>query len=307
MIDVAAAIIERADGRVLLAERPAGKPWDGYWEFPGGKIEHGETPAQALTRELHEELGIDTRSLVPWITRDYAYPEKKVRLHFLRVTRWQGEPLGREGQRLSWEAPAAVKVAPLLPANTPILAMLSLPPIYAITAAGNLGRDSFMTRLDAALARNVRLIQVREKNLQGDALRSFVGDVLRRAHAHGARVLVNGDVELADRMCADGVHLTSQGLRTLTARPELPLVGASCHNAEELNHAQRLGVDFAVLSPVLPTSSHPGEPGLGWARFAELVRDRPFPVYALGGMKPAMLAEARSHGAHGIALLSGIW
>jgi 8-oxo-dGTP diphosphatase len=307
VIDVAAAVIERDDGRVLLAERPAGKPWAGYWEFPGGKIETGESPAAALQRELHEELGIDADFLMPWITRVYSYPEKNVRLHFFRVPRWHGTPHGREGQRLAWESPETVRVAPLLPANGPILSALALPSLYAITAAAKLGVENFLSRLDAALARGVQLIQVREKELTGAALEDFARNVARRAHAHGARVLVNGDAVLARQVGADGVHLTSQGLRTLSVRPELPLVAASCHDAQELDRAAQLGVDFAVLSPVLPTASHPGEPGLGWARFAELVRDRPFPVYALGGMKPEMLAEARSHGAHGLALLSGIW
>ena len=307
MIDVAAAVIERDDGYVLLAERPASKPWAGYWEFPGGKIEVNESPAVALRRELHEELGIDADLITPWITRDYDYPEKSVRLHFFRVPRWHGTPHGREGQRLTWENSAAVTVAPLLPANGPILQALTLPSFYAITSAAKPGVEAFMPRLEAALARGVRLIQVREKELAGSALEGFARAVVQRAHASGARVLVNGDAVLAQRVGADGVHLTSQGLRTLTVRPDLPLAAASCHDAAELERAQQLGVDFAVLSPVLPTASHPGAPGIGWARFAELVRDRPFPVYALGGMKPDMLAEARAHGAHGLALLSGIW
>ena len=307
MIDVAAAVIEREDGSVLLAERPAGKPWAGYWEFPGGKVESGETPAAALQRELHEELGIDVDQLTPWITRNYDYPEKSVRLHFFRVTRWHGSPHGREGQRLAWERPEAATVSPLLPANGPILQALALPPVYAISAAAKLGVENFLQRLDAALARGVRLIQVREKDMAPATLETLAQEVVKRAHAHGARVLVNGDAMLARRVGADGIHLTSQGLRTLSSRPELPLVAVSCHDAAELARVERFGADFAVLSPVLPTASHPGEPGLGWAGFAELVRDRPFPVYALGGMKPDMLAEAREHGAHGIALLSGIW
>jgi 8-oxo-dGTP diphosphatase len=306
-IPVAAAVIEREEGSVLLAERPAGKPWAGYWEFPGGKIEPGEDAATALRRELHEELGIEVEALTPWITRDYAYPEKTVRLHFFRVPRWHGTPHGREGQRLAWQSPAAVAVAPLLPANAPILAALALPPVYAITNAVKTGIDRFLPRLDAALARGVRLIQIREQGLAPDAMQALATEIVRRAHAAGARVLVNSDVALARASGADGVHLSAAQLRALDAQPAVALCAASCHDSAELDRAARLGVDFVVLSPVLPTASHPGEPTLGWSRFASLACDLPMPVYALGGMQTAMLDEARRHGAHGVALLSGIW
>jgi len=305
--DVAAGVIEHPDGRVLLAERPAGKPWAGYWEFPGGKIEPGEDVRAALKRELHEELGIELDAADPWLTQVYAYPEKTVRLHFLRVHRWHGEPHGREGQRLSWEDPAAVAVAPLLPANDQIMRSLRLPALYAITQAGKLGVAAFLPRLAAALERGVRLVQVRERELPGESLESFAREVVTLAHAHGARVLINSDAALAQRVGADGVHLKAAQLMSLTAAPETGLWAASCHNAGELARAAALNADFVALSPVLPTASHPGQPGIGWEKFGELIRDYPLPVYALGGMKPEMLATARQHGAHGVSLLSGIW
>ncbi|HEX9625323.1 MAG TPA: Nudix family hydrolase [Acidiferrobacterales bacterium] len=307
VIDAAVAVVQRADGRVLLARRPAGKAYAGYWEFPGGKIEDGESPRAALRRELHEEVGIDAESVHPWITLLHVYPEKTVRLHFYRVPAWRGEPHGREDQELSWEDPAALAVAPLLPANTPVLRALGLPAVYAITHAAKHGVDGFIQRLDAALARGVKLVQVREPGLAPPALEDFARRVVARAHARGARVLVNGDAELARRAGADGVHLPGRALTALAARPDLPLCAASCHDAAELARAATLGVDFAVLSPVLPTPSHPDAPGMGWERFAERVRDCPVPVYALGGMRPDLLDTALSHGAHGIALLSGIW
>jgi len=304
---VAAAIVQQADGRVLLAERPAGKPWAGYWEFPGGKIERGETPHAALARELHEELGIEVDAATPWITFAYDYPERSVRLHFFRVPRWHGEPHGREGQRLAWERPEAVQAAPLLPANEKILQALNLPPHYAITQAGKLGVEPFLARLQSALDRGVRLIQVRERDLAGENLESFARRVVDLAHAAGARVLVNGDTTLAQRSHADGVHLQAKQLMRLGAPPAVRWWAASCHDRAELEQAARFGAAFVVLSPVLPTASHPGEPGIGWQGFSELIRDLPMPVYALGGMKPELLDVARQHGAHGIALLSGAW
>jgi len=307
MIDVAAAVVRQADGRVLFAERPPGKPWAGYWEFPGGRIEPGEVPLAALRRELHEELGIELAAATPWITLVYAYPEKTVRLHFYRVSRWHGTPHGREGQRLSWEQPQAVTVEPLLPANATVLRALNLPPLYAITQAAKHGVDEFLKHLEAALARGVRLVQVRERDLAPDALVRFAQHVIGLAHRFNARVLVNGDAALAQQAGADGVHLPAGQLMHLDGAPAFDLWAASCHNADELERAATLGASFVVLSPVLPTASHPGEPGIGWDKFAGLIRDYPLPVYALGGMKPELLDTAQQHGAHGIALLSGIW
>ncbi len=306
-VDVAVAVLRRPDGRVLLAERPAGKPWSGYWEFPGGKIETGESVLQALTRELHEELGIDVDRACPWITFEYAYPEKRVRLHFYRVTAWHGTPHGRERQRMSWEDPQTVGVDPLLPANKAVLRALNLPSIYAITNATKLGVEPFMERLHAALDRGVRLIQVRERELANDALLEFVRRVVSAARPHGARVLVNGDIDLARRIGADGVHLQAGQLMQLSESPPVELWAASCHNSAELARAAQLNAGFVVLSPVLPTPTHPEAMGMGWAQFATLTRDYPLPVYALGGMQPELLDTAMQHGAHGIALLSGIW
>lgn len=307
ILEVAAAVVQREDGRFLLAERPAGKPYAGWWEFPGGKIEAGETPYHALMRELHEELGIDVEAAHPWLTRVYAYPHATVRLHFFRVRRWQGEPHGKETQRLSWQTPGKVEAAPLLPANGPILDALALPPVYAITRAGELGAELFLERLAAALQQGVKLIQVREKTMAGAALQAFAARVAERAHAYGARVVVSGDLALARAAGADGVHLTSPQLMALAARPEVALAGASCHDRRELEQAAGLGLDFAVLSPVKPTLSHPGAPALGWENFAGLAADLPLPVYALGGLSPADMDEAWRHGAHGIAMLRGAW
>ncbi len=113
-VDVAVGILIRPDGRLLLASRPAGKPYSGYWEFPGGKLEPGETVAHALARELHEELGVDIGPVFPWLVRVFDYPHALVRLHFCRVFEWRGELHAREqaglrllSARCAADAPAA--------------------------------------------------------------------------------------------------------------------------------------------------------------------------------------------------------
>jgi 8-oxo-dGTP diphosphatase len=307
VIDVAVGIMIRPDGKALMAERPQDKPSGGYWEFPGGKFEPGESPVEALVRELHEELGVEVETAWPWITRQHVYPYATVRLHIYRILHWRGEPHGREGQHLAWVNPDAPDVAPLLSANHGIMQALALPQVYAITHASYHGIADFMPRLEAALANGVRLVQIRERDMPASTLETFARDATARAHAVGARVIINSDERLCRTVGADGVHLPAGQLMQLDARPQTGLCAASCHNRDELLRAVALGVDFAVLSPVLPTLSHPGAPTLGWERFAQLCADLPMPVYALGGMQVAMLDTAMSRNAHGVALLSGIW
>ena len=306
-VEVAAAVITRPDGSFLLGQRPAGKVYAGYWEFPGGKIEAGEAASSALARELHEELGIEIETAYPWLTRDYDYAHAAVRLRFFRVVKWGGTLHGRESQRFVWQSPEAISVDPLLPANAPILRALRLPPVYAITHASELGVTEQLRRLEQALARGLKLVQVREKALGEKALREFAARVIGRARTHGARVLVNGNAQLARDLGADGVHLTAAQLKDARQRPDCGLVGASCHDAGEMERAQAVGADLVVLGPVAPTPTHPGAAGLGWAKFAALLTDCPLPVYALGGLMPADLETAWRHGAHGISMMRGAW
>ena len=304
---VAAAVVVRADGTVLLAQRPAGKPYAGYWEFPGGKLEPGESPRDALARELVEELGIVVRRAAPWIVQEHVYPHAHVELHFFRVFAFDGEPVGHDGQAFSWQRPGAFDVAPLLPANTRVLAALALPPVMGITCAEDVGEDAFLVRADRALASGLRLVQVREKGWPQARRDGFARRLVPLAHAHGARVVVNGMPDDAQRVKADGVHWTSASLAAAASRPEGMLVGASCHTREELDRAAAIGVDYALVGPVLATPTHPGATPLGWDGFARTIEHTRVPVYALGGLATADLDAALDHGAHGIAMRRGAW
>ena len=306
-IEVVAAVIFNERGEFLLAQRPAGKAYAGYWEFPGGKVEPDESATGALKRELHEELGIDAITAYPWLTRDFDYSHAAVRLRFFRVLRWSGELHGRELQQFAWQSVSNVTVAPLLPANGPILRALELPHTYGITCAGESGRDAFMARLERSLQAGLRLLQVREKQLADDALRVFASEVVALGHRFGARVLVNGNAGVAAQSHADGVHLTAAQLMAAACRPDCEWCGASCHDATELARARELGADFVVLGPVHATPTHQGAKLLGWPQFAQLIRDYPLPVYALGGMQPGDLAHAWGRGAHGISMMRAAW
>ncbi|MEI7613124.1 MAG: Nudix family hydrolase [Betaproteobacteria bacterium] len=310
VIDVAAAVLLR-DGdegtEFLLAQRPEDKVYAGYWEFPGGKVEAGESLHQALVRELQEELGITVDRVWPWLSRQFTYPHATVRLKFFRVPTWHGTIAPIEHSGFSWtRIGAAASVSPILPANGPILQALELPATYALTNASENGIDNELGRLEGALELGLRLIQVRDKTLAPSERLRFAHAVMQLARRHEhVSVLINDDAQLATEVGAQGLHLPSARLMHLTQRPAFAQVAASCHTAEELAHAAALGLDFAVLSQVLPTPSHPDAEGMGWSCFAQLIERAPLPVFALGGMQPETLETARTHGAHGMAMLRG--
>ena len=302
IVDVAAAVLLRPDGSFLLAQRPRGKVYAGYWEFPGGKVEPGEPPERALSRELHEELGITVRRAYPWITRVFAYPHATVRLMFYRVLEWQGEPHPHEDQALAWQRLDAPMAAPMLPANAPVLASLSLPAEYGITDAARMGLPAMLSALGRALERGLRLLQVREPGLDEQARARFTTEAIALAHRYGCRVLTK-----APFPGADGVHFTAAQTLTIRERPAHGLAAASCHTRAELERAMGLGLDFAVLGPVKRTASHGGQEPLGWERFTTLARGATIPVYAIGGLTRGDLAAAWHAGAHGVAMISGAW
>jgi 8-oxo-dGTP diphosphatase len=299
VVEVAAAVIERPDGSFLLAQRPPGKVYAGWWEFPGGKVEAGESAERALARELHEELGIDVRCAYPWITRVHVYEHATVMLRFFRVTEWSGQPHAKEGQAFLWQRMDEPMASPMLPANAPVLAALALPLEYAITDASALGTAEQIARVEARLRQGLRLVQVRDKDNWERA--RLIYTVTRMAREHGAKVLVNGGPAV------DGVHYSAEQLMGLRERPQVGLAAASCHTAQEVGHAMAVGMDFVVLGPVKPTASHPGAGTLGWEGFRRIADGASIPVYALGGLRPADLHDARRAGAHGLAMIRGSW
>jgi 8-oxo-dGTP diphosphatase len=300
LLDVAAAVIERADGSFLLARRPAGKVYAGWWEFPGGKVERGEPAEAALARELREELGIDVRRAYPWITRVHAYSHATVRLNFFRVVEWSGDPHPRESQSFVWQRLDAPMAEPMLPANAPVLAALALPHEYAISNAERFGIEASLQIMERRLNEGLRLLQIRDKNLPDR--NGFAMEVVGLANRYGAKVLINGGPDIGD-----GIHFTAQQLMKLRVRPQDGLAAASCHTRQELERAIQLEMDFAVLGPVNATASHSDVSLLGWEGFARIARGSAIPVYAIGGLRPNDLDEARRAGAHGLAMIRGSW
>jgi 8-oxo-dGTP diphosphatase len=300
IVEVAAAVIQRPDGSFLLAQRPAGKVYAGYWEFPGGKVEPGEAIERALIRELHEELGIDVELSYPWLTRVFTYPHATVRLRFFRVLSFKNEVHPREHQAVVWQRLDAPMAEPMLPANAPVLASLALPAQYAITDAGRLGLPAMLTSLERRLKQGLKLVQVREPGMADAA--PFAQQVIGLAHRYGAKVLTKAPVP-----GADGIHFTAAQLMALKERPSRGLAAASCHNREELGRAMALELDFAVLGPVKSTPTHPSMQVLGWGEFSKLAAQASIPVYAIGGLGRADLEDAWRAGGHGVAMIRQAW
>jgi 8-oxo-dGTP diphosphatase len=305
--EVAAAVIEKPDGSFLLGQRAPDTFYPGYWEFPGGKVEAGETPRDALVRELKEELEIEVLRATPWIVREHVYEHAHVRLHFFRVPAWRGELRDHVHAALEWQRPGATTVSPMLPANAPVLAALALPDVYGITHAHEIGVPPQLTLLERALKNGLRLVQLREPKLPADQREAFAAAAAALCRRHGARLLINGDAQLAWAVGADGLHLTGEQLKGLRGRPNFPLVAASCHDAAELKRAAEYRLDFAVLGAIKPTASHLGQAGIGWEALARLLENCPLPVYAIGGLGRDDLDSARAAGAHGIAAIRAAW
>lgn len=304
---VAVGVVQDPAGRVLITRRHAHLHQGGLWEFSGGKIEPAETTENALARELREELGIEAVDSEPLISIPWSYPDRQVVLEVRRVTRYRGHATGLEGQPLSWVLPAHLNATDFPAANRAIIAALRLPAHYVISPdAGD--EKGWLAALDRVLARGHRLVQFRVRPAR-KGRSALAAEALNRCRRAGAWLFINGDPALAEHIGADGLHLPSHQLGRITQRP-LPAdrwVAASCHNDQELARAATLNLDFAVLSPVAPTASHPHAEPLGWPRFATLVAEATLPVYALGGMRVGDAEVAREHGGQGIGAISGLW
>ncbi|GGD39537.1 NUDIX domain-containing protein [Sinisalibacter lacisalsi] len=300
VVNVAAGVLMRADGKVLLAERPASKASGGHWEFPGGKFDAGEDEHQALAREIAEEVGVAIGAAVRWLTYDHEYADKVVRLHIHKVLNWHGSPRGREGQRISWEHPAELSVSPLMEAYRRALQALRLANVIAVARAECCDRSELLARIERVLRAGVRTIVLRERRM----LPAQFAQVARRgaelAGRYGATMLVEGGKVHSAHSHADGVHVCSGRLLTMAPPPAGAVWSASCRTADHLARAGAHGAAFALVP------SH-AEDGTDWEAFGRLIRHSAVPVFASGEVAPADMANALGAGAHGLAVPLSAW
>lgn len=305
----AAAIISADQKKVLIARRPSNVDQGGLWEFPGGKLAPYETGLEGLKRELHEELGVEIVRAQPLIRVHHEYPDKHILLDVWQVHEFAGEPFGREGQAVRWVPMEELANYPFPAANLPILRAVMLPTEYLITKE-EADEARFDTLLERALKEdNIRLVQLRAKQLDEAAYLKRAERALRMCHEYGAKLLLNGEPALLEHVDADGIHLTSERLMQLDRRPiaEQKWLSASTHDQTQLSKAALLGCDFVTLSPLRTTPSHPEVAPMGWHDFQQLVERAGMPVFALGGMTRFDANHARAVGAQGIASIRDFW
>ncbi|OAI14713.1 MULTISPECIES: Nudix family hydrolase [Methylomonas] len=299
LLHVAVGVIRGGDGRILIAERAKTAHQGGLWEFPGGKVEAGETVLEALCRELYEEVGIRVADATPLIKIAHDYGDRQVLLDVWDIRRFEGQAHGREGQAMQWVAAERLNEFAFPAANRPIIAAARLPRHYAILEAAT--QRQALDRYRLLIDQGLRLIQIRLKSLPTAELAATLEGIASESSGTDTTLMINADLPISDAGYA-GLHLSSRALRACKARPAgYRWVAASCHDLAELRLAEDLGLDFAVLAPVQPTSSHPGAAALGWERFEALVERAGLPVYALGGLQREDGARAAHAGAQGIA------
>lgn len=307
-IDVAVAVVFNTHGQVLWGCRPEGKPYAGYWEFPGGKVEPDETVWQALVRELKEELDITALEGGPWFRIEHDYEHANVRLHLYRVWRFDGSPKSLENQRFTWASLDSSDLSPILPATEPLLPKLAQPTVMALSNY-EAGFEACAKRLEQGLSRATMpiYVQFREKTLKGDALIQAFEHCYGLCQKTGQAMLLNSDTWINLAVHLDALpcplHLTQAHLLSGQFQG-VQCAGASVHDTDSLHMAFDRGLSYAVLGAVKPTSSHPGQPGLGWQGFLDSALGARLPVFAIGGLAWGDMPNARRHGAHGIAMLS---
>ncbi|HMT03479.1 MAG TPA: thiamine phosphate synthase [Burkholderiales bacterium] len=186
---------------------------------------------------------------------------------------------------------------------------ICLPQYYLITGKDPKNTSAFLSTLEKCLQSGISLVQLRAKDLTSTQYEFLAKETIVLCHSYKVKILLNNNISLTQELGADGVHLTSASLLKNKVRPlnKEFIVAASCHNKNELLHAKRLNIDFVTLSPVLPTTSHPGTISLGWKQFKSLLELINIPIFALGGLKKADLNLAIECGAYGIAAIGALW
>lgn len=309
-VHVAVGVIyNQKKDKILITKRTAKQHLAGLWEFPGGKVEESEDVVTALKRELYEELGVIVKTASPFIQVSYDYPDKKVLLDVWQVNKWTGKPESKENQEIIWSTIQSFSHYQFPEANIRIIQALSLASLYLISKGFYQDYSTLLTRIEECFKSGLKLFQLRLDAKIEPGFSVLIKKLNILSERYSAKIILNGDVADIDKYNLDGLHLKSNQLNSYHSRPisEEYLLGASCHNEQELLLAEKLNVNYAFLSPVNKTRSHEDKKGMGWKKFYEMSKNVSFPVYALGGMRPEDIDIAKANNAHGIAMISAIW
>ena len=311
VIDVAIGVLKK-EGRICLSQRQKHQTFAEKWEFPGGKVEKGESFEEALIREFKEELNIDTQQWQPLIEVPWHYEKLSVRLHVFETEMFSGNPIGNEGQEVAWFLPNELSDLDFPEANKGIVSAIQLPHQYMMSGPYQDVEDA-LNKIQQGLASGIEICQLKNRGLNPDTFTDLVCRATVMCHSQGAKILLNGDIALLEQFPdVDGIQLSAQAIGDHHSQASRPihqgkLLGISTHSLTDIEKALTLEPNFLMLSPIKPTASHPDLLALGWQEFERLVKEVVVPVYALGGMKPEDVERARNFGAQGVAAISGYW
>ncbi|MCK4708840.1 MAG: Nudix family hydrolase [Gammaproteobacteria bacterium] len=316
-IHVVAGIIRhpKNPGKIFFTRRKKGQHLQDLWEFPGGKLEEGESRFQALQRELEEEVGIQVHSALPFHSLVHQYQDKTIFLDVWEVKLYSGRAHGREGQQSEWLALEELSEYSFPEADLPILRALSLPAELLITPR------LFESELDLTLQHFSDLVQKQPYPLvlfRSDHLddESYLAIAIKLQQIcemnHSQLIISRPDMDAMKSKLFDSfnrLHINTQMLRAVTPGlfNESIILSASCRDKTELVLAESLNCDFALLSAVKQTASFPGRAVQGWFQFNKIASLCRIPVFALGGVQGKDLTVARYQGAVGVAGTTKFW
>ncbi|MDM8567141.1 Nudix family hydrolase [Candidatus Halobeggiatoa sp. HSG11] len=304
-LHVVAGIVNNSQDEILITHRSKHVHQGDLWEFPGGKVEPGETALSALNRELQEEVAITVKQARPLIRIKHTYPDKKILLDVWQIEQWQGQPWGREGQLMEWCTVDNLAKKQFPTANIAIIKVIQLPKLYLITPEPQ--NNKFFYQLEKCLDNGITLVQLRANQLSELTYCHYAEKALTLCEHYKAKLLVNSSPKVAVSVGANGVHLNSKRLFMDLEIPNNLLVAASCHSIAEIKQANLIKTDFIVVSPIHSTTTHPDFSPLGWQQLFQLTESANCPVFALGGMQISDVKIAIAHGAQGIAAISSLW
>ena len=302
-IKAVVGVLHNKDQQILIAKRQSHQFMGGFWELPGGKIEHGESPEVAISRELNEELGIIVDKLSLHQTMVYQYTDRIVELSIYNIDNYLNTPKGVEGQEIAWVSVENLNSYKLLPTMKSFINSITLPKQYWITPSSNHQSDEWIRKFDEKIKQGISLIQLRSKTKLDI---TFIEELHNKCKHNNINLLLNTvDKSFHEAYC-DGWHITTGEMFDLKSRPcaNNKLLGASTHDLTEALKAQDLGADFVVISPVQATQTHPDTVPIGWDTAKEVVDKLNIPVYFLGGMTLNDLDKTLKLGAQGIAGVS---